>query len=124
MSRSQTLPPAVARPRRADERVRVDLPVAIIVQDGRIQLASRDISLRGIFVRSDFSRWRVNELVQLELGLDPPIRVFARVIRVVAPGNKEGRPAGLGLQFHVAHPDARKRWEELVRFRLVTLAGS
>src|SRR5258706_7524559 len=94
-ARARPLGPA----RRRDPRIVMALPVGVRVQGRTIELVACDVSLRGLFVLTAEPRWKVNELVRLDLGTAPPLRLLAVVVRVVAAGREDGHPAGFAVQF-------------------------
>jgi pSer/pThr/pTyr-binding forkhead associated (FHA) protein len=110
---SPTTPPALAnvrslRPtlrtaaseRRRDVRRQIEIPIVYSSAELEIEVMTRDLSLSGVFVRSDVLD-PVGTACELEILIDggPPIHVRGMVRRVVEYEQKGKEPVGLGIEF-------------------------
>ncbi len=81
-----------------------------------VRFDASDISQSGAFVRSSLL-FELGELLRLEISLpgEPPVRVKARVARVVRGGSSGESQSGMGVEFLDLDPADRARILALVR---------
>ncbi len=102
--------PSVQRARNKRRHARRDVELPVLVADvgadgeGRVHADVRfdasDLSQGGAFVRSSLL-FEVGELLRLEISVPggPPVRVKARVARVVRGGSGGESQSGMGVEF-------------------------
>jgi hypothetical protein len=86
--------------RRRDVRRSIEIPIVYSSAELEIEVTTRDLSLSGVFVRSDVLD-PVGTDCDLEILIDggPPIRVRGVVRRVVEVEHMGKEPVGLGIEF-------------------------
>lgn len=94
--------------KRRSERIRAELPVIWVRRDRRDELRTADISLEGMFLRTD-ELIDPGFLVHLEVTLpgENPLIVFA----VTRFCGRTMAGAGMGVQFYVLSDHDRRRWQ-------------
>ena len=122
---SPTTPPAISnvralRPtlrtasseRRREVRRPIEIPIVYSSAELEIEAMTRDLSLSGVFVRSDVLD-PVGTACELEILIDggPPIHVRGMVRRVVEYEQKGNEPVGLGIEF-VEMGAVERQWIE------------
>jgi hypothetical protein len=86
--------------RRRDVRRSIEIPLVYTSAELEIEVTTRDLSLSGVFVRSDVLD-PVGTACELEILIDggPPIHVRGIVRRVVEFEHLGKEPVGLGIEF-------------------------
>jgi len=113
ITRAVTAPPAEepsAERRRAD-RMSIEIPIVYSSAELEIEVMTRDLSLTGVFLRSDVLE-PVGTPCELVILIDggPPIRARG-VVRRVVETDEGDEPVGLGIEF-LALGSAEQRWLE------------
>ena len=112
ITRAVTAPPAVEpTDRRRADRMSIEIPIVYSSAELEIEVMTRDLSLTGVFLRSDVLE-PVGTACELVILIDggPPIRARGVVRRVVE--TEEGdEPVGLGIEF-LALGTAEQHWLE------------
>jgi hypothetical protein len=101
---------------RRGDRTAYRLPVTLLRGREEIPLRSEDVSFHGIFLETD-EPLPLRHLVRLRLILPPYDRellAHGMVVRVVPPGNPEGRRPGVGIELYALDRAARTVWGHFV----------
>ncbi|HEY1558877.1 MAG TPA: FHA domain-containing protein [Kofleriaceae bacterium] len=112
---TEPVPPQSSDRRRADRKA-IEIPIVYTSADLEIEVTTRDLSLTGVFLRSDVLE-PVGTQCELVILIDggPPIRARGIVRRVVEtepePEDADAEPVGLGIEF-VELGDAERHWLE------------
>jgi hypothetical protein len=93
-------PAVTSAERRRDARRPIEIPLVYTSDELEIEVTTRDLSLSGVFVRSDVLD-PVGTKCELEILIDggPPIHVRGIVRRVVEFEHQGKEPVGLGIEF-------------------------
>jgi len=104
--------------RRRDVRRSIEIPLVYSSAELEIEVTTRDLSLSGVFVRSDVLD-PVGTSCELEILIDggPPIHVHGIVRRVVEFEHVGKEPVGLGIEF-IELGAVEKQWIESAIERL------
>jgi hypothetical protein len=101
---------------RRGDRTAYRLPVTLVRGREEIPLRSEDVSFSGLFLETDEPP-PLRHLVRLRLILPPYHRELSAhgvVVRVVPPGNPEGRRPGVGVELFALDRAARTVWGHFV----------
>jgi hypothetical protein len=104
--------------RRQEPRFEVHLPVTLHSSRNKEQLATWNVSFRGMFLVGEV-RVPVRQLVRVGVFLPTTGRelVFhGMVVNHVLPDDPEGRPEGMGIELYALDPETRGAWWGLVRY--------
>lgn len=96
---------------------RVDARVAVLVHRGKhtVELITSDVSFKGLFVCTEDPP-ELRSLVRLTVSIGHhEFETHAMAVHVVGPGDIEGRPAGVGLQFWGLSGRDRGVWDDFVQ---------
>ena len=109
--------------RRRDVRRSIEIPLVYSSAELEIEVTTRDLSLSGVFVRSDVLD-PVGTSCELEILIDggPPIHVRGIVRRVVEVEHVGKEPVGLGIEF-IELGAVEKQWIESAIERLSETAA-
>jgi pSer/pThr/pTyr-binding forkhead associated (FHA) protein len=112
--------PVVSPERRREPRRLVEIPVVYSSAELEIEVTTRDLSLSGVFVRSDVLD-PVGTKCDLEILIDggPPIYVQGIVRRVVEFEQQGKEPVGLGIEF-LQLGSTQRQWIESAIERLAS----
>jgi Tfp pilus assembly protein PilZ len=118
MNDSTTTSPArtTAPSGRRDKRYRIRMRVLLSLGNQQIELRTGDVSLRGLFVRTDRTL-RPRQFIRLDFQVpfgDVPLSLFGSVVHAVAPPGTPERPPGLGIELYGNGPDELKRWQDFI----------
>jgi hypothetical protein len=105
-------------PGRQELRFHARFPVTLLSARHRDQLATWDVSFRGMFIETD-QPLALRQLVRL--GIILPITgrelvLHGMVVNVVDVDDPEGRPQGMGVELFALDTEARGVWWGVVRF--------
>ena len=97
---------------RRESRLRLQIPVRLLVRSQPVDMRTEDVSFSGMFLRTD-SPPPVRGLVRFEVEMDgrrDPLQMTGMVVHVIPANSPNGRTAGLGLQFYGVGADVRGVW--------------
>lgn len=103
---------------RRHRRIPLRIPVIIVGPRGQVQLLTDDVSLAGIFVRTDSPR-KLRQLVQVKVPIvdsGEEIKLLAMVAHSVSTHEAEttDRIAGMGLNLYGVRPAVLAKWTAFV----------
>lgn len=104
--------------RRQEPRFDVHLPVTLHSSRNKEQLATWNVSFRGMFVEGAV-RIPVRQLVRVGVFLPTTGReivLHGMVVNHIGEGDPEGRPPGMGIELYALDAETRGAWWGLVRF--------
>jgi pSer/pThr/pTyr-binding forkhead associated (FHA) protein len=116
--------PAISsRERRRETRRSIEIPLVYSSAELEIEVTTRDLSLSGVFVRSDVLE-PVGTKCELEILIDggPPIHVRGVVRRVVEFEQQGREPVGLGIEF-LELGSIERQWIESAIERLAKVSA-
>lgn len=105
--------------RRRHRRVPIQIPVTLVSARSTDTMLTDDISLSGVFVRTD-SPERLRRLIKLCVTLPDTgeaLEMLAMVVYAISPEQAErlGRVPGMGLNLYGLMPEMRQRWADYVK---------
>ena len=102
---------------RRDQRYNIQLPLTLSLGRKRVEATTGDISLRGLFVRTE-QALTAKQYIRLDMTLpfdgQKKLSVFGAVAFVVAPTATPGQVVGAGIEFYGNAPEVLQRWESFV----------
>jgi uncharacterized protein (TIGR02266 family) len=109
---------------RRDERYPIRMPVTLIAGKKSQTLLTEDVSMSGLFVRTDQPP-PLRQLVRIQMSLPPgntALSTFGTIVHVVPPNDAAGRVPGSGVQLYAMDRDARELWAAFIRHVASTIA--
>lgn len=103
--------------RRKDTRYQARFPAEVIVGRRRISLFTEDLSLRGVFLRTDTPP-ALRQLVKVRIlvpFVDRALEMHGMNVHVVDYSSSGTRTPGIGVQFYGLDRETREDWETTVR---------
>lgn len=103
---------------RKDRRYRIRVPVTLVSRSKEIRALTDDVSFRGVFLRMDAPPAKM-QLIRMKFVLPPDgmeLVLQGMGVHLVEPGDKKGRPPGLGVEFFGLDGAPRIAWEKFIRY--------